>query len=52
MRAQVIKSFGGPEVLEGADIPRPVAGPGQVLVRALQIDLPPQSSSWSFTNPP
>jgi len=25
---------------------------GQVLVRALQIDLPPQSSSWSFTNPP
>ena len=25
---------------------------GRVLLRELQIDLPPQSSSWSFTTPP
>ena len=41
MRAQVIKSFGGPEVLEGADIPRPVAGPGQVLVRVAASSVNP-----------
>ncbi|MFV0513803.1 MAG: zinc-dependent alcohol dehydrogenase family protein [Jhaorihella sp.] len=33
MRAQVIKEFGGPEKLQMADLPKPKAGPGQVLVK-------------------
>jgi NADPH:quinone reductase-like Zn-dependent oxidoreductase len=32
MKAAVIESFGGPEVLVYRDIPDPVAGPGQVVV--------------------
>lgn len=33
MRAVVIRSFGGPEVLETAEVPSPAPGPGQVLIR-------------------
>ena len=33
MRAIVLKGFGGPEVLGLGDVPRPVAGPGQVLIK-------------------
>ena len=33
MRAVVMREFGGPEVLTMADWPRPVPGPGEVLVR-------------------
>ena len=33
MKAIVIENFGGPEVLQIADIERPVAGPGQVLIK-------------------
>ncbi|MBC6459030.1 NADP-dependent oxidoreductase [Actinomadura sp. HBU206391] len=33
MRAVVVRAFGGPEVLEVADVPVPVAGPHQVLIR-------------------
>lgn len=33
MKAIVIRQHGGPEVLEYTDVPMPVAGPGQVLVR-------------------
>ncbi|GAB0104885.1 NADP-dependent oxidoreductase [Nocardia sp. JMUB6875] len=33
MRAVVIRSFGGPEVLEIAEVPVPAAGPGQVRIR-------------------
>ncbi len=33
MKAMVVREFGGPEVFELREIPRPVAGPGQVLVR-------------------
>ena len=33
MSAIVLREFGGPEVLQLSEIPRPVAGPGQVLVR-------------------
>lgn len=33
MRAVVVRSFGGPEVLEIADVPLPVAGEGQVRIR-------------------
>jgi NADPH:quinone reductase len=33
MQAMVLREFGGPEVLEQREIPRPVPGPGHVLVR-------------------
>jgi NADPH:quinone reductase len=33
MRAVVIRRFGGPEVLEIADVPVPQPGPGQVRIR-------------------
>ncbi|MEZ7125032.1 alcohol dehydrogenase catalytic domain-containing protein [Nonomuraea sp. AD125B] len=33
MRAVVIRTFGGPEVLQIADVPMPVAGEGQVRIR-------------------
>ncbi|MFI8961383.1 NADP-dependent oxidoreductase [Streptomyces sp. NPDC053493] len=33
MRALVIDSFGGPEVLRIAEVPRPEPGPGRVLIR-------------------
>ncbi|QZY30485.1 zinc-binding dehydrogenase [Nocardioides coralli] len=33
MRAVVLTAHGGPEVLEVRDVPRPVPGPGEVLVR-------------------
>ncbi|MGW4249649.1 alcohol dehydrogenase catalytic domain-containing protein, partial [Nocardia sp. NPDC004722] len=33
MRAVVIRSFGGPEVLELAEVPVPVPGPGQLRIR-------------------
>ncbi|MFH8680651.1 alcohol dehydrogenase catalytic domain-containing protein [Streptomyces lydicus] len=32
MRAMRFERFGGPEVLEEADVPDPVAGPGETLV--------------------
>ncbi|MET8992797.1 NADP-dependent oxidoreductase [Nonomuraea wenchangensis] len=33
MRAVVIRAFGGPEVLQIADVPMPIAGEGQVRIR-------------------
>lgn len=33
MRAVALRQFGGPEVLEVLEMPRPAAGPGEVLVR-------------------
>ncbi|TQS41983.1 NADP-dependent oxidoreductase [Cryptosporangium phraense] len=33
MRTALLRRFGGPEVIEFADVPRPEPGPGQVLVR-------------------
>jgi NADPH2:quinone reductase len=39
MRAILMRSFGGPEVLELADLPQPEAGPGEVLVRVTRAGL-------------
>lgn len=39
MRAIQISEFGGPEVLELADLPVPEAGPGQVLVRVSRVGM-------------
>lgn len=33
MKAVIATAVGGPEVLEYTDVPEPVAGPGQVLVK-------------------
>lgn len=41
MKAIVIKSFGGPEALELADMPKPTPGPGQVLVRVVSASVNP-----------
>ncbi|WP_163505785.1 zinc-binding dehydrogenase [Fodinicola acaciae] len=39
MRAIQIATFGGPEVLAPADLPEPVAGPGEVLVQTAFADV-------------
>jgi NADPH:quinone reductase-like Zn-dependent oxidoreductase len=41
MRAMVYRSYGGPEKLELADLPRPVPGAGQVLVRVVAASVNP-----------
>jgi NADPH:quinone reductase-like Zn-dependent oxidoreductase len=41
MRAIQIAAFGGPDVVKLGDIPRPEAGPGQVLVRVLAAGVNP-----------
>ncbi|OKJ99411.1 NADPH:quinone reductase [Streptomyces sp. CB03234] len=38
MRVAQVRAFGGPEVLVPADVPEPVAGPGQVLVEVAAVD--------------
>lgn len=37
MKAVIINQFGGPEVLEYTEVPKPEPGPGQVLVRNVAI---------------
>jgi NADPH2:quinone reductase len=41
MQAVVVQSFGGPEVIEVADLPRPDPGPGQLRVRVAASSLNP-----------
>lgn len=41
MRAVVVRSFGGPEVLEIADVPAPVPGEGQVRIRVAAATVNP-----------
>jgi len=41
MQAQVIRSFGGPEVFESAELAQPIAGAGQVLVRVVASSVNP-----------
>ena len=42
MKAVLIETTGGPEVLQIVDVPRPIAGPGEVLVRisAIGVGMP------------
>ncbi|AWU96696.1 zinc-dependent alcohol dehydrogenase family protein [Azospirillum ramasamyi] len=53
MRAMVISRFGGPDVFELQDRPRPVAGPGELLVRVVASGTNPvdakirQAGSWA-----
>ncbi|GAA4024148.1 zinc-binding dehydrogenase [Allokutzneria multivorans] len=39
MRAVRVNGFGGPEVLELAEVPEPVPGPGEVLVEVSTVDV-------------
>lgn len=41
MKAIQVHTFGGPEVLMYEDVPRPVAGPGEVLIRVFAAGLYP-----------
>jgi NADPH:quinone reductase-like Zn-dependent oxidoreductase len=41
MRAMIYRTYGGPDILEPVDIPRPSPGPGQVLVRVLASSVNP-----------
>ncbi|MGN9914247.1 NADP-dependent oxidoreductase [Phytohabitans sp. LJ34] len=41
MRAVLARSFGGPDVLEIADVPRPVPGPGELLVKVMAAPVTP-----------
>lgn len=58
MRAIVIDRFGGPEVLQLKDVPKPQAGPGEVLVRVVCAGTNPveaklrQNASWAGLKPP
>jgi NADPH:quinone reductase-like Zn-dependent oxidoreductase len=46
MRAVVQRTWGGPEVLEVAEVPRPDAGPGEVLVRVAAAGVNP--ADWKI----
>src|ERR1035437_8957507 len=52
MRAMVIGRFGGPEVFEERDMPRPVVGPTQLLVKVVATAVNPvdykirQAGAW------
>lgn len=53
MKASIIRSFGGPENIELAEMPKPVPGPKQVLIRVVAASVNPvdykirQNGSWA-----
>jgi len=56
MRAMVFRSFGGPEVLELAEVPRPQPRPGEVLVRVHaasvnRLDIEFRQTGFGFAGP-
>ena len=44
MKAIVVREFGGPDVMKIEDVPRPAAGPGQILIRVRAIGVNPVDS--------
>jgi len=58
MKAMVIKEFGGPDVFEARDMPKPEPGPKELLVRVHATSINPvdykirQSGSWAGVQPP
>ncbi|MDA8345493.1 MAG: zinc-binding dehydrogenase [Thermaerobacter sp.] len=58
MRAMVIDRFGGPEVFQEREVPRPAAGPGEVLVRVAATSVNPvdakirAAGAWAGITPP
>ncbi|MCX7624193.1 MAG: alcohol dehydrogenase catalytic domain-containing protein [Thermomicrobium sp.] len=56
MRAMVFRAFGGPEVLEPADVPTPEPGPGEVRVRVQaasvnRLDIEFRQTGFGFAGP-
>jgi NADPH:quinone reductase len=41
MRAIVVRAFGGPDVMKMEDVPQPVAGPGQLVLRVRAVGVNP-----------
>lgn len=58
MKAMVVQAFGEADVLAEAELPRPQAGPGQLLVRVLATSVNPvdykirRSGAWARVRPP
>jgi NADPH:quinone reductase-like Zn-dependent oxidoreductase len=52
MRAAVMTRYGGPEVLRVVEVPRPIAGPGEVLIRIHASVATPPDSAFRSANPP
>jgi NADPH:quinone reductase len=58
MKAMVITEFGGPDVFELREVPKPEIGPNQVLVRVHATSVNPvdlgvrQAGSWAGVQPP
>jgi len=58
MRAMVIPAFGGPDVFELRDVPRPTPGPGEILVRVVASGTNPVDAKiraagrWARITPP
>lgn len=58
MRAMVIPAFGGPDIFELRDVPRPTPGPGEILVRVVASGTNPVDAKiraagrWARITPP
>jgi NADPH2:quinone reductase len=52
MRVQIIRRHGDPSVFEPAELPDPVAGPGQVLVRTAAASVNPVDTKIRRNGPP
>lgn len=58
MQAMVIPAFGGPDIFEERDVPKPEPGPGEVLVRVFASGTNPvdakirAAGSWAGVTPP
>jgi NADPH:quinone reductase len=58
MRAMVLPAFGGPDLFELRDVPKPTPGPGEVLVRVLASGTNPvdaklrANGTWAGLEPP
>lgn len=58
MKAMIIRAFGGPEVFEPADLPVPVPGPTELLVRVHATSVNPvdykirRAGAWANVHPP
>ncbi len=58
MKAMLIRAFGGPEVFTAGEVPKPVPGPNEVLVRVHATSVNPvdykirRSGAWAGVTPP
>jgi NADPH2:quinone reductase len=58
MRAMVIREFGGPEVFEERDVPKPAPGPTELLVKVYATSVNPvdykirRAGAWAGVEPP